>query len=853
MRLPPSVVASSLFSLLALVFVEATEWPRSCYHRPRRPPAAPPDMLYANLPSAAQGSSSTDSLLPEPSALIAMLQLDQGRVMRVLEASSHSPEAVRRLAACVSGFRYEVHGQLVSSILQLPWRQSEALAAAVLEFALELVSAVPAFNKPVIDALVTTWLPAVTRKPVPRSGLSASRQLEAEAEAAAEAAARAADEATQPLVHATMRGILRACPLGIPNLFAAIKEHLPHRRLELSTHVTFVRNTLTMLKYCHALVGRVVHLLVERLVDLDVQIGQQLRALEEQADADDTIFEVESETTAEELAKMRQNAAKLDTLLSLLMAELIKPACTGPRSGGPGAAGRSGGYATSYASVCASGTGSAAAIATTGAGLTPAGQAVAAAARLAAELSQPNLKPASSTPLEATLEEADGSSRKLIEATLEEASKSEEPVLAGKLEPAADGSSVGGTASSSSSSSSGSIVGGSTTPPRSGLLPSADSFLRGVGSKSSSFPDLHSMAVTDAMTDDPDANPTPAAKVARTTGSSQASPGSSQAACASLALEPPADPAEALFEALVSAFRASVLPTYKCRCVQFLVFYVASFDAAFSRAFVHLLLSQLRSDHVHSEARMACAAYIASFLARAKFAEVDLALAAMRDIVQWASHYQQQAVARLAASGQQPSLDVHLHGVFYTALQGVLYILCYRHEQLTAAEGGGAIAGLGASLSEVLHGPLNPLKFCLEAIVLEFERLNVCDVATVVTNNERLVVASRTAGGGPNRLEDFFPFDPLNGFKAASALVAPIYQEWVHRRPHGDDGGPRDSNVSGLSQSEDASESLATSLQGMSVTPCSGDGIMGDHMRRRLAENRSRIAGGFSLSPQSAD
>jgi hypothetical protein len=43
--------------------------------------------------------------------------------------------------------------------------------------------------------------------------------------------------------------------------------------------------------------------------------------------------------------------------------------------------------------------------------------------------------------------------------------------------------------------------------------------------------------------------------------------------------------------------------------------------------------------------------------------------------------------------------------------------------------------------------------------------------------------------------------------------------------------------------SGDASESLAASVQGMSVTPCSADDpAMTDHMRRRLAENRSLIS-----------
>jgi hypothetical protein len=59
--------------------------------------------------------------------------------------------------------------------------------------------------------------------------------------------------------------------------------------------------------------------------------------------------------------------------------------------------------------------------------------------------------------------------------------------------------------------------------------------------------------------------------------------------------------------------------------------------------------------------------------------------------------------------------------------------------------------------------PLNPLKFCLEAIGAEFEKLDLCECSALLAANERTVVASRTVSGAHNRLEDFFPFDPLDG------------------------------------------------------------------------------------------
>eukprot|EP00966_Prymnesium_polylepis_P036079 836758-Prymnesium_polylepis.1 len=59
---------------------------------------------------------------------------------------------------------------------------------------------------------------------------------------------------------------------------------------------------------------RTVHLVVERLVDLDVQISLLQRNLEEAVEEEDNaIFEVElGDASADEVAKMRKSAEKLD-------------------------------------------------------------------------------------------------------------------------------------------------------------------------------------------------------------------------------------------------------------------------------------------------------------------------------------------------------------------------------------------------------------------------------------------------------------------------------------------------------------------------------------------------------------
>lgn len=126
--------------------------------------------------------------------LQARLRCDPGGIERELQAAG-SMELVRVLSTCTSSLDPALHGSLVASVLGLQWREAEPLAAVVLDFVQELVGAVPAFVKPCINALVVSFLP---NDKAPDSDV-----------------AEAAAEAVMPRVHEALRGVLRACPLGI--------------------------------------------------------------------------------------------------------------------------------------------------------------------------------------------------------------------------------------------------------------------------------------------------------------------------------------------------------------------------------------------------------------------------------------------------------------------------------------------------------------------------------------------------------------------------------------------------------------------------------------------------------------
>ena len=103
-------------------------------------------------------------------------------------------------------------------------------------------------------------------------------------------------------------------------------------------------------------------------------------------------------------------------------------------------------------------------------------------------------------------------------------------------------------------------------------------------------------------------------------------------------------------------------------------------------------------------------------------------------------------------------------------------MLCYKHREL--ASGTTSLGDADRSrLQRVLEGALNPLRFTQENVVGEFEKLRLCDVSAVVAANERAPLSTHAlgVGGEDNRLDDFFPFDPLL-LRYAQERVHPLYK-----------------------------------------------------------------------------
>ncbi|KAF8927092.1 hypothetical protein BGZ58_010640 [Dissophora ornata] len=290
--------------------------------------------------------------------------------------------------------------------------------------------------------------------------------------------------------------------------------------------------------------------------------------------------------------------------------------------------------------------------------------------------------------------------------------------------------------------------------------------------------------------------------------------------------QPPA-PIQELFLVLLSIFMKTILHTFKSRHTQFLLFYYISLSSQFSDYFLGALGQQILDKSQPQVARVAAAAYMSSFVARAKY--LDVRQVGM--VVDMLGGFALETVEQVD-TGSSVLPDAERYSVFYAAVQALLYIFCFRWKVLVIGGGtkghsnkddfdsAGMIvgsmdgtssntesssarqwhAGL-ASLQRVVTSRLNPLKICSNNVVKQFARLsntlNFMYIYPILEQNKRIFiprmpsVSNSGSGDGngvgsngqshgavlPHELETFFPFDPYR-LRQSAPFMQGIYQEW---------------------------------------------------------------------------
>lgn len=263
---------------------------------------------------------------------------------------------------------------------------------------------------------------------------------------------------------------------------------------------------------------------------------------------------------------------------------------------------------------------------------------------------------------------------------------------------------------------------------------------------------------------------------------------------------PGSDPAFDAFTTLLREFDHMVLPTYKSRHTQFLIFHFAQMHERLTDAFCGQLIATAFQGNTPNVLKQAAAAYLASFVARGAHLPGSL----VRSIFGLLLHHLEQYRKKYEPLCRGP--DLKRFHPYYSLVQATLYIFCFRWQDLIvgapefvdpddpASYIGQELEWMGScrkDLSVQIFGKLNPLKVCAPVIVEEFaklsHRLNFMYVFPLVEGNKRIrltqYLSSTYSTGGALRdagyesqdesfhqLDPYFPFDPYQ---------LPVSKRWL--------------------------------------------------------------------------
>jgi len=167
------------------------------------------------------------------------------------------------------------------------------------------------------------------------------------------------------------------------------------------------------------------------------------------------------------------------------------------------------------------------------------------------------------------------------------------------------------------------------------------------------------------------------------------------------------------FEMIQSFFNTTVLPTYRSRYTQFILFWAAQKAPRFSDHFCVSMVERALDNVSPVGTRQAATAYISSYVARAKFMPTNDVRAVVRILCRWLSEFVD--VRSVDCVGP----DVRKFRPFYCVVQAIMYIFCFRWRELREEvedEWGVAeiswTAGLDV-MQKVITSRFNPLKVCL--------------------------------------------------------------------------------------------------------------------------------------------
>jgi len=290
------------------------------------------------------------------------------------------------------------------------------------------------------------------------------------------------------------------------------------------------------------------------------------------------------------------------------------------------------------------------------------------------------------------------------------------------------------------------------------------------------------------------------------------------------------DAQDTALDLMLSQFNTIILPAYRSRHTQFLLFHFSQKSPIMIDNFVGYCIHMATDKGRSALSRQSAAAYLASFVARG--AHVPAAI--VRDVFTYIGD--ELELLRLQHEPKCRVPDLQRFSTYYSLVQAILYIFCFRWHDLeaTASDTGSPLGAYGSTIVEDsrasflpgvkevlasnLFSKLNPLKVCSPIIVGEFAKIanytGILYVFHIIETNKRLRLTQATVPilGREStfsarrdeaylQLDEYFPFDPYH-LPRSKRWLAGDYREW-EPLPGADDEESGAGSDSGESDVED--------------------------------------------------
>ncbi|RPD66924.1 RNA polymerase I-specific transcription initiation factor RRN3 [Lentinus tigrinus ALCF2SS1-7] len=207
--------------------------------------------------------------------------VDQFNPRKITQVPSDSPSPAPQLRLWILALSHavsrleRVHAALVEAIVNMPWTTMDtSFVKSYTNFIGMLVSARPEYLSVVLGRIA--------------QGLTHQSGLQALDSGLPESSSRPLTRRiVYDRIHYLLRHLIALVPTCPSTLHPLLSRNFPHKRQNQIEQVTYIRNLLRVTDYCPEIADRILALIIDRTIQIDVEIQVELEELEEQLDCEE--------------------------------------------------------------------------------------------------------------------------------------------------------------------------------------------------------------------------------------------------------------------------------------------------------------------------------------------------------------------------------------------------------------------------------------------------------------------------------------------------------------------------------------------------------------------------------------